>query len=414
MIRFRIVLTGLVAAALLSGVGIERGSLSMQSASAQETVRPEVGKPLQTAKELMKSGKAHEALSHINEADGVSGKTAYESYLINYMRFSAASAAGEADTAAKAYDALAASGRMPAGELAKLGESLAGGYYRAKDYPKAIQWATRTLKESPGNTNMRMLLAQSYYVNNDCSHTVSEVQGMVQGEIQAGRAPSETQLDMLAACYSRQKDNAGFVGVLEKQLIYYPKKEHWAEVLNRVQRKSGYSGRLDLDVFRLRLATGNVRTAADYMEMTQLALQAGAPAEAKKIVDQAYSSGALGTGPDVERQKRLRDLVTKTLGESQQSLSQREADATAAKDGTGLVNVGFDYATSGHADKGIPLMEQGIKKDSLKYPDDAKLHLGVAMYQAGQKSRAAEVFKGVKGTEGTADLARLWIIQIGH
>jgi hypothetical protein len=406
----------LLAAALVLGVSVNRDSgWGMQSAYAQENaVRPEVGKPLQAARDLMKAQKPHDALAKISEADAVPGKTAYESYLINYMRFSAASAAGEADTAAKAFDAVAASGRMPAAEQAKLAESLAGGYYRAKDYPKAIQWATRTLKDNPNNAQMRMLLVQSYYVNNDCAHAVGELQGMVQTEVQTGRPPTETQLELLASCYSKQKDNAGFVGVLEKQLIYYPKKEYWAEVLNRVQRKPGYSGRLDLDIFRLRLATFNLHSAADYMEMTQLALQAGATAEAKKIVDLAYASGALGSGPDAERQKRLRDLVTKSVTEAQQSIAQREADAAAAKDGLALVNAGYDIVASGRYDKGIQLMEQGIRKNNLKYPEDAKLHLGIAFYLAGQKSKAVDVFKTVKGADGTADLARLWIIQSGR
>jgi TolA-binding protein len=236
----------------------------------------------------------------------------------------------------------------------------------------------------------------------------------LQAASQAGRAPSESQLDMLASCYSKQKDNTGYVNVLEKQLIYYPKKEYWYEVLNRVQRKPSYNSRLDIDVFRLRMATGNVRSAGDYMEMVQLALQAGSAAEAKKIVDQAFAANVLGSGADAERQKRLRDLTTKTLTESQQTLAQRETEAAAAKDGTGQVRVGFDYVGAGRYDKGIQLIEQGIKKDSLKYPDDAKLHLGVAMYMAGQKAKAAEVFKSVKGTDGTGDLARLWAIQSGR
>ena len=40
-----------------------------------------------------------------------------------------------------------------------------------------------------------------------------------------------------------------------------------------------------LDTYRLSLATGSMSAANDYMEMTQLALQAGFPSEAKQIVD---------------------------------------------------------------------------------------------------------------------------------
>ena len=49
----------------------------MATASAQG-LRPEVGKPLQQAGELLKAGKAREALAKVREADGASGKTPAE------------------------------------------------------------------------------------------------------------------------------------------------------------------------------------------------------------------------------------------------------------------------------------------------------------------------------------------------
>jgi hypothetical protein len=402
MMRLRIVLPLLVAAVMTVGV------------CAQEAVRPEVGNPLKAAGALIKAGKAREALAKISEADAVSGKTANETYQINYMRFSAASVAGDMDVAAKAFDAVVASGKLSAGDQTKFAESLAGGFYRARDYAKTIQWSLRVLKDSPGNGQVRTLLAQSYYQNNECGKAIAEVNSMVQAETSSGHPPAESQLDILASCYSKQKDNAGMFAVLEKQLAYYPKREYWYDALNRVQRKPGYNGRLDLDVYRLRQATGNLSKSNDYMEMTQLALQAGSAAEAKKLVDQAFTSGVMGTGADADRQKRLRDLAAKTLAESQQTLAKRETEAQAAPEGTGLVSVGFDYVGAGQYPKGIALIEQGIKKDSLKYPDDAKLHLGIALYMAGQKAKAVEVFRTVKGTDGTADLAHLWIIHSGR
>jgi len=82
-------------------------------------------------------------------------------------------------------------------------------------------------------------------------------------------------------------DNAGYTMVLEKLVAHYPNKSYWADMISRVQRKPGFSDRLDLDVLRLRLATGNMSKPEEYMEMAQLALQAGFPVEAKKILDQA-------------------------------------------------------------------------------------------------------------------------------
>jgi len=91
----------------------------------------------------------------------------------------------------------------------------------------------------------------------------------------------------------------------------------------------------------------------------------------------------------------LRDLANKQEAEGKASIDQRAGAAAAAKDGNDLVQIGYAYSTMGLADKGIPLLEQGIAKGGLKRAEDAKLRLGMAMLQGG---------------DGAADLGRLWAL----
>ena len=371
--------------------------------SKGESVRPEVGKPLQAARDLMKSQRNKEALAKISEADAVGNKTAYETFLIQQMRGSAAAAAGDLDTAIKAFEAAIASGRLGPSEQLRMVQAVGTMHYRAKDYSKAATWISRYLKEGGNDAQMRTLLVQSYYLSNDCA----SVSRLVQGEER--RRPSEEELQIMQSCFLKQKDNNGYLAALEKLVTYYPKKEYWTELVNRMQRKRGFSERLSLDVMRLKRATGNLNSAGDYMEMTQLALQAGVAGEAKKIVEEGFAAGVLGSGPQADRHTRLRDLVNKTLADDKPGAG--EAEAAAAKDGSALVNIGFSYVANGQSAKGIALMEQGIRKGARKRPEDAKLHLGIAYLLANQKAKAIQTFKGVQGTDGTADLARLWILH---
>jgi tetratricopeptide (TPR) repeat protein len=228
----------------------------------------------------------------------------------------------------------------------------------------------------------------------------------------AGRRPDEGDLLRLADAQARTSNAAGQAATLEKLLFNYPKKDYWAIYLGRLPRKAGFSGRLNLDVMRLRLATGSIEKTDEFMEMSQLALQAGLPAEGKAIVDKGFASGALGTGAEAERHKRLRDLANKQDAEARASIEQRAAAAAAAKDGNDLVQIGYAYATMGQVDKGVALIEQGIAKGGLKRPDDAQLRLGMALLQGGakNKAKAVQVLRSVKGTEGTADIGRLWAL----
>ena len=373
-----------------------------------EALRPEVGKPLQAAQELMKAQKYKEALAKIQEADGVGNKTGYETFIIARMRGAASAGAGDNDGAAKAFEQVIASGRLPAAEQLKIVEAVAGTYYRAKDYPKAITWATRYLKDGGTSGQVRTVLIQSYYLSGDFGNAAKQLVSDIQADEKAGQRPAEDKLQFLASAYLKQNDNGGYSTTLEKLVAYYPKKEYWADLINRIQKKPGFADRLSLDVYRLQLVTGNITAASDYMEMTQLALQAGFPVEAKKVIDQGFASGALGTGADAERHKRLRDLATKQAADDVKTLGQ-EPDANA-KDGNALVNTGFNYVINGQFDKGVAMMEKGIAKGGLKRPEDEKLHLGIGHVLAGQKSKAVQVFKTVQDANGTADLARLWVV----
>jgi hypothetical protein len=208
----------------------------------------------------------------------------------------------------------------------------------------------------------------------------------------------------------RQKDVNAETFALERLVTYYPKKEYWVSLMSRIQRKPSFSDRLSLDAYRLSLATGSMTAAADYSEMAQLALQAGSGAEAKQVIDKGFAAGVLGTGPEAERHKRLRDLVNKRLAEAKKTVTEDEKEALAAKDGNELVSIGMNMVYEGQKAQGIQLMQQGIAKGGLKRPEDAKLHLGIAQLVAGENAKAQATLKTVSGSDGTGDLARLWAL----
>lgn len=402
MTKFRLAHLGLVMAAVgFTAVPPMLGLTSL--AYAADTVRAEVGKPLQEAQKLAQAGKSKEALAKLRDADAVGNKTPFETYQIERVRASAAAAANDVPAAIKAFDFVINSGRLSAAEKPVFTKALATYYYKAKDWPNAITWINRSLKEKD-EKEMHDLLIQTYYLSGNMAAAAKE--------LQAQHGASEDQLGMLANIQLKQGDKAGYVATLEKLAASYPKPSYWADLLNRVSGKPGFSGRLSLDVQRLRLANGLVTKAGEFMEMTQLSLQAGTPGEAVKIVDKGYKAGALGTGADAPRHQRLKDLATKTLADSKTSEPKLEDEAVKAKDGDALVALGFGLVSNGDNDKGLALMNQGIKMGNLKYADEDKLHLGVAYVWAGKKSQALSTFKTVGGTDGAADLARYWTLNL--
>lgn len=79
------------------------------------------------------------------------------------------------------------------------------------------------------------------------------------------------------------------------------------------------------------------------------------------------------------------------------------------KDGNDLVKVGTVYASMGQLDKAVELIEKGIAKGDLKRPDDAKLRLALALAQSPKtRAKGVQMLRSVGGTDGTADVAKLY------
>jgi len=401
-------------AILIAAIGCatvpELTGIAGNTAYAQEAMRAEVGKIVQQAGDLYRARKYREALSKLQEADRVSNKSVNESFTIERMRLSVASAAGDNDAVIRSGEIIVAANKLPSKDQLQLILVLANSYSKANNYAKAAKMYERYFSEGGTDTSARQYMIQAKTMSGDSSGAMKEAKAEIQAAEKAGRVPSQSSLETYAYAVQKSGDKAAYLSTLEKLVMYYGKKEYWVNLLNSAERKPEFSSRLTMDLYRLKLSIGQLTKTSDIMEMAQIAIQDGNPAEALKIIDQGYKAGILGTGAEAARHGRLKDLATKRLAESKAARAAAETEALKATDGTALVNLGFSYATGGEYDKGISLMEQGVKKDSLKHPEDANLHLGMAYLMAGKKAIALKTLKSVQGKDGTADLARFWVI----
>jgi hypothetical protein len=236
----------------------------------------------------------------------------------------------------------------------------------------------------------------------------------VKSEIAAGHVPDEKTFQIILNCKNELHDNAGMLATLEQLNSYYPSAKNWTYLISQIHSKPGFSDRMYLDIFRLEQELGLLKTAAEYVDMSELATRAGLPAEAKKALDQGFAAGLLDKGPDAKKHAAALEAANKRADEDLKTMQQGEVSANKSKDGTGLVNLGMAYATAGQYDKGASLIEQGIAKGGIARLEEAKLHLGIVYYWAGKKEEATKQLATVEGTDGSADLARYWIMQINR
>lgn len=403
------VAVGALALTLNGAPGAEFG---VSRASAQETVRKEVGTPLTEASKLYKAGKFKDALTKLRDAEAVGGRTAAENNAIEGLRFSAAMGAGDADTMARSFDVLKGLGKLSQAQQLQYMEAIAGTYLRGGNATKALEWANKYFAAGGSSPTVKQVQQQAQFKTGDVTGFLKDTLAEIQNDEKAGRAPAKEKLTNLLWAAQKKGDPSAEALATEKLLNYYPDPKLWAQILGGLPEKKSFdNNRFQLDLYRLRLATGNMREANDYMEMAQLAAQAGYPAEGKQVVEKGFAANVLGQGAEGARHKRLADLMVKKIGEAKANAAANEKVADEAKDGNEFVKLGLANAFSGEAKKGVGQIEQGIAKGNLKRPEDAKLYLGLAHQLAGDHAKAVSAWRSVKGTDGAADLARLWIIQ---
>ncbi|GBR19980.1 hypothetical protein LV564_15525 [Komagataeibacter nataicola] len=396
---------------LLAGVMMAlpvAGILPLHGAHAADQLGQKVGTALQKAQTDLAAKKYPQAMADVDAADAVSGKTDYESYTIAQMRAAVAAQSGNVPAAISAYDTLIASPRTPAATKEQMALAEGSMAFTAKDYPTAVTVSEKYIKAGGKNPQMLTILIQAYYLQHDFANAARVQQGQIDATIKAGGKPTENQLQLLAACQAQLKDNAALTKTYVMLATYYPKPDYWAQVVHSVLSNPNMAPGLRLDIDRVRLESGLVKTSAEYMDITELAMQAGLPQLALDIINQGYASGVVGHDASAPRSEKLKAMVAQTAESTKANL---DTAASQAATGNAMLTAGYNYVLNGQADKGLALMQQGLAKG----PTDiniGRLHYGLAQAAAGQKAAAITTFNSVEGTNGARDIAQFWVLKL--
>lgn len=389
-------------------------ALPSPCAMAQEAAaRPEVGHALEAAEAAIRQKQFDTARAELAKAEAVRNRTPYEALAIEELSGALAQASGDTDGALKAYQHLLAVQQMAPARKARMEHTVAALAFVKQDYVLSADFAARAIHDGDTDPALPLLISDAAYQGGDYGRAYSLTLGQVQALRRAGKKPSKAQLQTLASAAQKQGDDAAYGSALEALATDYPDPSSTAALFARVQAKPGVAARHAGDVMRLKRKFGLIATSQDYVEAVQLALSNGYPGEAASLIAEADSRGIFGKDPQDTRQQRLKAYAAKQLAEDQKGLERARTEAADAHDGQLLVRTGYDMATQGDA-SGVALIQQGIKKGGMARPEQAKLMLGEAYAQMGRKAEALEAFATVGGLDGSADLARLWVIVLNQ
>jgi tetratricopeptide (TPR) repeat protein len=271
-------------------------------------LRPEVVKSLQAAQDALKAGQLDSALALAQQTLAIPGITATEKPIIQRTLAVAAMQTKNFPLAISTLENLIQElpDSTPMAQKLQLMESLLSASQQSQDLPRVVSWARTYLKLEGSNPSVRPVLIQTLSVLKRHEEVVQEVKEKMRLDEAAKLKTPENEMRIMAISQRQLKDDAGYTQTLKWLLQNYPTKAYFGEMIPRLARQASFNARFDLDLYRLLDATGNMEDTVEYFDMANLALKAGLPAEASRVVERAYAEGIFGKGSDAANHQKLK------------------------------------------------------------------------------------------------------------
>jgi TolA-binding protein len=385
-------------------------ALEPAHAADQQHVSAKAVKPLKAAQEAMQKEDWDTALAKTLEAKSTAGITPYDEYQINEFLSFIYLKKNDYANAAPAYDAILASGFLPADQMEERLRVAATLNFQLKNYPKAVEYSKRWLETSGGSKpEPYMLLGQSYYVQNDYANAVKQFEAGIDLTRKAGKQVPEQYLQLALSSYAEMDDNVGIKKTLEELLRTYPTPKYWDQMFTMLQNRRDSDDRTTMNLYRLMFDVGQLKRPDDYVELAQYTYDAGVPGESVKVLHKAFDQKLI-TGKDEQRTRQFMADAEKSAQNDQKSLPTLEKEAVAAKTGDADAALGIAYLSYDQYDKAVEALQRGIQKGGLKRPEEAQLMLGRALLKLNRKDDAVKAFGAIPKDSKLAEVANLWAI----
>ncbi len=381
---------------------------AMFCAHAETSLRPEVQKTLAAAQDALKNNQVEQALRLAELAAAVPSLSPSEQQLVWRLQAVAALRGQQWGLAIERLEGVLALPNVPPADRSALMESLVNASIQNKEPARTVRVARQYLQSGGTHPGIRMALLQSLSQTGEHQAVVQEMNVFLQQDAAQSRQTPEAQLRLLALAHRQLKDDAGYFAALKRLLALYPSKAYWADAIARLTNLPGFNPRYELDCYRLFVETDNLEEASEYAEMAGLALKAGLPAEALRVLNAGYDKGVLGQGGDAVAHARLRSEAQKKQKEDDVLLPQLEQ---GAKDANAWTAVAEAHASKQNWGAAHGAFERALASGGVRREAELRLHYGISLFKAGQQAAALAQWQAIQTDLTAQELAALWRLR---
>jgi len=273
-------------------------------------------------------------------------------------------------------------------------------------YDKAVPYAKLWIEPGNGGAEAWGFLAKLYLIQKDCANGIVALEKSVEG-----RQPTEIDLKLEYQCYNTLGQKAKVTQALEALEANFFTREYLISLMSNYEAE-GSDPHAMMNLWRLAFDRDFMTRESEFIEYIDMALEAGSPAEALKVLETGIAKGAVKiisqTDSNARRLKQAKDLSA----DDRKNIAALDKEARAGKSGEADVKVGLAYFGLGEFDKAAESIERGLTPDrvgKVKRVDDAYMNLGVAYYKLGKKDLAEKAFTSAQTDARMARAAHVWL-----
>ena len=281
-------------------------------------------------------------------------------------------------------------------------------YYQLDDYPKVIDFGNRALAAG-APADFALFVGQGYYLTKDFENAAKTMKDVVAKLEAQGQPPGEQNLRMIHGSCTKLGDAACVAEQGEKLVKYYPKPEYWQNVVVSMMKPDTTDNQM-LNIMRLALEVGAMTTSDQFIEMAEIALNAGLPGEAISAIEAGKAKNVFKESRKADVEKLL-ERAKLAAANDKKALARDESSAQANAQGNLDVKVGSAHLSYGDTAKAIEALTRGIAKGGVRNADEAAILLGIAHLKAGNKPEAAKAFQSVNKDPTLTHVAKLWLLN---
>jgi tetratricopeptide (TPR) repeat protein len=350
------------------------------------------------------------ALALLAQAEALPEKNQDDLYIINMLTLNSAIPTKDNPLIEKSLEGAIASGKLPPEDVLKFQRNLGAMALQRNDYAKAITEFEKVIAASPNDAQLIVEVAELQRRQKQHAKAVATMQQAIAVQEKGGQKADESWYRRALAIAYDAKLPAETVSTSEALVSAYPNGTNWRDVLVIFRESGKWDDQGNLDILRLMRANSALTGERDYAEYAETASIRGLPGEAKAVLDEGMTKGALQAGKPVV--KELSAIVAPKIAADRASLPGLEKEAAAAKTGRSAMATADAHLGYGNYAKAADLYKMALAKGGV---DAATVNtrLGLALGKSGDKAGAEAALKAVSGAPRD-QLAKYYLIWLGQ